>query len=195
MDDFPPIHLINLDRSTERLRRFNERNGHLDNVVRVSATDGSTLDREALISSGCISGDLEYGPGALGCALSHVKLWEMAVAQNQSITIFEDDIIVSQQFAKRAREVLSVLPTDWDIILWGYIFNPLFVWVDLGVSKGTIRHYEGKAYTGPEGLSKFHAEEFNSPVRLLHSFGMQGYSISAKGARAALSIACRCARD
>jgi Glycosyltransferase family 25 (LPS biosynthesis protein) len=131
MDDFPTIHLINLDRSNERLRRFNERNGHLDNIVRVSATDGSTLDRETLISSGYISGDLEYGPGALGCALSHVKLWETAVAENRSITIFEDDIIVSQQFTKRAREVLSVLPTDWDIILWGYIFNPLFVWVDL----------------------------------------------------------------
>jgi GR25 family glycosyltransferase involved in LPS biosynthesis len=186
MDDFPPIHLINLDRSTERLRRFNERNAHLDNIVRVSATDGSTLDREALISSGYISEDLEYGPGALGCAVSHVKLWETAVAQNRGITIFEDDIIVSQQFEKKAREVLSILPGDWDIVLWGYIFNPLFVWVDLGVSKGTIRHYEGKMYSGSEGLSKFQAEEFNSPVRLLHAFGTQGYSISAKGARAAL---------
>jgi len=186
MDDFRPIHLINLDRSTERLRRFNERNGHLDNIVRVSATDGSTLDREALISSGYISGDLEYGPGALGCALSHVKLWETAVAQNRSITIFEDDIIVSQQFEKRAREVLSVVPRDWDIILWGFIFDPLYVWLDLGVSKATLRPYEGKAYSGSEGLSKFHAQEFNSPIRLLHAFGTQGYTISAQGARAAL---------
>ena len=33
----------------------------------------------------------------------------------------------------------------------------------------------------------FQAEElFPAPLRLLHSFGLQGYSISAKGARAAL---------
>lgn len=72
-----PIHLINLDRSTERVRRFRELNGHLTDITRIPATDGSTLDRKALEVSGYITGDLSYGAGALWCAFSHVRLSEM----------------------------------------------------------------------------------------------------------------------
>ena len=102
MPDLPPIHRINLDRSTERLMCFKERNGHLQNVVRVPAADGSTLDRTAMIALGYIDRDLPYSAGTLGCAVSHPRL-----------------------------------------------FSP-------------------------------------APMKLLHSFSLQGYSISAKGARAAL---------
>ena len=187
MDGLPPMHVINLDRSTERLRRFRERNGHLQNILRVPAIDGGALDREALISSGYINRDLLYASGTLGCAMSHLRLWEMAVSQDQSLTIFEDDIVIAHQFEKRAREVMSVLPDDWDIIQWGYGFNPLFVWVDLGVSRVRLHPYGRSAYQGEEGLQKFQAEEYSAaPVKLLHSFGTQGYSISPKGARAAV---------
>jgi GR25 family glycosyltransferase involved in LPS biosynthesis len=187
MNELPPMHLINLDRSTERLLRFKQRNPHLQNIVRVPATDGVALDRAALIRSGYINDDLPYPPGTLGCAVSHLKLWEIAVSQDRSITIFEDDTVVSHQFEKRAREVLSVLPADWDIIQWGYLFNPLFLWVDLGVCKAELHGYAGRNYDGAVGLQKFQAEMFSpTPLRLLHSFGTQGYSISAKGARAAL---------
>jgi len=187
MNGLPPMHLINLDRSTERLRRFRERNRHLENIVRVPAVDGSALDREALISSGYINRDLPYASGTLGCAMSHLKLWEMAAAQDQSITIFEDDIVIAHQFEKRAREVMSSLPDDWDIIQWGYMLNPLYAWVDLGVSRVSLHCYGRPGYQGEEGLQKFQAEEYSpAPIRLLHSFGAQGYSISPKGARAAL---------
>jgi GR25 family glycosyltransferase involved in LPS biosynthesis len=187
MNGLPPMHLINLDRSTDRLRHFRERNGHLENVVRVPAVDGSALDREALISSGYINRDLAYASGTLGCAMSHLKLWEMAASQNQSITIFEDDIVIAHQFEKRAREVMSGLSKDWDIIHWGYGLNPSYVWVDLGVSRVRLNCYGRPGYQGEEGLRNFQAEEYSSaPVKLLHSFGMLGYSISPKGARAAL---------
>jgi len=187
MNGLAPIHLINLDRSTERLRHFRERNGHLENIVRVPAVDGSAVDREALIRAGYITRDLPYGSETLGCAMSHLKLWEMAASQDQSITIFEDDIVIARQFEKRAREVMSVLPDDWGIIQWGYILNPTYVWVDLGISRVSLRCYGRPGYQGEEGLRKFQAEEYSAaPLRLLHSFGAQGYSISPKGARAAL---------
>jgi GR25 family glycosyltransferase involved in LPS biosynthesis/cephalosporin hydroxylase len=178
----PPIHLINLDRSTARLQRFSERNGHLENVIRVSATDGATLDREALMRAGYMDREVPYAAGQLGNAISHIRLWERAVAQNRSITIFEDDIIVTRQFEKRAEEVLRILPADWDIVQWGYILGPSFVWVDLGISKVRLHCY------GPRNdVAKFQAEPLPAgPVRLLHADGTQCYSISAKGARAAL---------
>jgi GR25 family glycosyltransferase involved in LPS biosynthesis len=189
MNGLPPIHLINLDRSTERLRLFRQCNDHLPDIVRVSAIDGSKLDREALIRSGYIIRDLPYGAGALGCAMSHVKLWEMAASQDRSITIFEDDIVVSRQFETRARDVLPAVPRDWDIIQWGWHFNPLFVWVDLGISKAKLLGYGRRNYNGTAELQKFQTEEYSpAPIRLLHSFGTMGYSISAKGARASLEF-------
>jgi GR25 family glycosyltransferase involved in LPS biosynthesis len=183
----PPIYLINLDRSSERLRLFKDSNGHLHDVIRVAAADGSELDREALTRSGYIDSDLAYSGGTLGCAISHVKLWEVAAAEDRSLTVFEDDIVVSHHFERKAGEVLSSVPEDWDIVQWGCLLMPLFVWVDLGTCKARLQGYGSENYTGSAGLQQFQAEHFcPAPMRLLHSFGMQGYSISAKGARAAL---------
>ena len=121
------------------------------------------------------------------CGVTHEAMGDGGVTRPK-LTIFEDDIIVSHQFEKRAQEVLKVLPDDWDIIEWGYCFNPLYLWVDLGISKARLECYGAKGYRGVEGHQEFQAEEFiPAPVKLLHSFGLQGYSISAKGARAALN--------
>ena len=179
--DLPPIYLINLDRSTERLRLFNECNGHVHGITRVSAVDGQTLDRAELVRTGYIEDDLKYGPGTLGCAMSHIRLWEVAAVEDRSITIFEDDAVVSLQFETQAREILSALPDDWDLIQWGYNLNPSFAWIHLGVSKIRLNCYAGR------DLGGFQSRQFRAaPVRLLHSFGSTAYSISAKGARAAL---------
>ena len=150
--ELPCIHLINLDRSPERLLRFRHYNSHLKEIVRVSATDGATVDREALVSSGYINRDLPYSDGTLGCAVSHMKLWEMAASQDRSLTIFEDDIVVSLNFEARAREILAAVPVDWDFIQWGVLFNPLFVWVDLGVSKARLERYGTRNYAAASDL-------------------------------------------
>lgn len=184
--ELPQIHLINLDRSADRLHRFWEHNRHLDEsaIRRVSAMDGASLDRHALISLGYIKKDLPYGAGTLGCAMSHIKLWEMAVAENRSITIFEDNVVVSYSFDDKCRQVLSSLPADWDIIQWGYRLNPSYAWIDFGISKATLGCYGEKNFKGNQ---EFQAAKLTPSVfRLLHSFGLQAYSISPKGARVAL---------
>ena len=187
MPGLPPIHLINLDRSTERLHRFQERNFHLPKIVRVPAVDGSALDREELIRTGVINRDLPYAAGTLGCAMSHLRLWKMAASQNQNITIFEDDIVVAHQFEARAQKILSLVPKDWDFILWGHSFNPLFVWFDQGISKARLQGYGARRYQTAGEQQLFQTQESLSvPLKLLHSFGTLGYSISAEGARSAL---------
>jgi glycosyl transferase family 25 len=184
----PPIHLINLDRSTERLRRFQERNRHLENVVRVSAVDGAALARSDLVGAGYIAGDLICGPGTLGCAMSHFKLWEKAVQENRALTILEDDAVVAHHFALAATLVMSELPPDWDFIKWGWTLN-LFAWLDLGVSRVKLLPYGEAASRDAADLHSFQVRAVPvTPVRMLHSFGLFGYSISPKGARAALGF-------
>ena len=178
------IHLINLDRSTDRLTRFIECNSHLDNIFRISAVDGAAVNRNELVRDGTITEDLSYVPSALGCALSHVGLWKKASSENSVVTILEDDTICSLKFREESLRVALSLPADWDIIQWGYIFDPLFLWVDYGFSKANLRFYDNRV---SGDYRKFQYENVSStPVRLVHSFGTQAYSVSPKGARALL---------
>lgn len=178
------IFLLNLDRSADRLSRFWDRNSHLEGTVqRVSATDGTALDRDELLRSGYILDDLTYGAGALGCAMSHIRLWERALAENRSITIFEDDVVASSCFVETSNRITDTLPADWDIIQWGYLFNPLFVWVDLGISKARLHCY-GPKLNSPAEFKDI--PTVPTALRLLHCFGTAAYSISPSGARAAL---------
>jgi GR25 family glycosyltransferase involved in LPS biosynthesis len=188
----PPTYLINMDRSTDRLSRFWRRNTHLSGVTRIAAVDGGAVSRDAWEHLGYISSDLShYKPGAIGCALSHVRLWEAAATIGAAITVLEDDAAVSHHFNRCAPQVLSLLPSDWDFIAWGFNFPPSYVWVDLGVSKAKLMPYGARQYKTDEGVEEFQQKDFaGGPVRLLHAFGTSGYSISALGARKALEY-CR----
>ncbi|WFP65863.1 glycosyltransferase family 25 protein [Mesorhizobium sp. WSM4904] len=176
------IHLINLDRSVERWNKYQSNNWHLRReTVRVSAVDGASLDRDELIKEGLITADCAYPPGTLGCALSHINLWKQSVSQNKIITIFEDDVRSSFQFVEEAATLMAQAPADWDIIQWGYIFDPSFIWLDLGFSKAKLEFYD-RRYS--KRTTSFQFEKFpRSLIKVEHSFGLQAYTITPKGAR------------
>jgi Glycosyltransferase family 25 (LPS biosynthesis protein) len=187
-DGLPPIHLINLDRSPARLQSFREWNGHLKNVERVSASDGSALARSDLIRSGHVAADFVCGPGSLGCAISHIKLWELAAGENRALTIVEDDAIASLHFAAAARRVMSDLPPDWDFVKWGWTPN-LGAWLDINGSRVRVQGQGKPEHRDLDTLRSFQAGAVAAaPIRMLQSFGLFGYSISPAGARAALQF-------
>src|SRR5205823_646715 len=58
-------------------------------------------------------------PGALGCLMSHLQIIKEAKEQNfKSILIFEDDIILHNEFNDQLRKINSV-PLDYEIIYLG----------------------------------------------------------------------------
>jgi GR25 family glycosyltransferase involved in LPS biosynthesis/glycosyltransferase involved in cell wall biosynthesis len=170
-----PIRVINLDRSTTRWETFRRRNSHLGCVERFSAIDGSKIDVRQLREDGIIASDLEYDAGTIGCALSHISLWRQAAKENTPLTIFEDDTLSHSSFFRVRAELSDQLPQDWDLVLWGYVYDPLFVWVDLGFSSAELRFYDRK--------EPFEWTDHHSLMKLKHAFGTQAYSISPKGAR------------
>ncbi|TPJ75281.1 glycosyltransferase [Mesorhizobium sp. B2-5-13] len=178
----PKIHLINLDRSVERWSRYQSNNWHLmHNTVRVSAVDGTSLDRAALVEEGLITSDCPYPPGTLGCALSHINLWKLSASENKTITVFEDDVRSSFRFMEESADILSQAPADWDMIQWGWIFDPSFIWLDFGFSKAKLDFYD-RRYTNRTAL--FQSEKFaRSLIKVEHSFGLQAYTITPRGAR------------
>jgi hypothetical protein len=99
----------------------------------------------------------------------------------------EDDTIATYRFQEKATQIISALPGDWDFIQWGYIFDPLFVWINLGISKAKLEFYDCR-FSGAN-YEKFQSADFSpSPVGLAHSFGIQAYSVSPRGARALLEF-------
>ncbi|AZO02026.1 MAG: glycosyltransferase [Mesorhizobium sp.] len=182
LPDSLKIHLINLDRSVDRWNRYQSHNWHLmHNTARISAVDGTSLDRAALMEEGLITGDCRYPPGTLGCALSHIDLWKRAVSENRTITVFEDDVRASFRFIEESAEIMSRAPTGWDMIQWGYIIDPSFLWLDFGLSKAKLEFYD-RRYTNRTAL--FQSDKFpRSLIRIEHSFGLQAYTITPRGAR------------
>ncbi len=176
-----PIYVINLDASVDRFAKFQERNSHLDGVLQFSGVDGRLVNRQKLIADGIITNDLPYSAGSLGCSLSHISLWQKSITENRDITIFEDDGICVRRFREKAQAVVTKIKGHWDIIIWGYDYTPKFVWVDFGFSKAKLEFYDRR---WADGESEFQAANFSSiPIKLTHSFGLFGYSVSPKGAR------------
>jgi len=182
------ITLINLDRSVDRLREFQETNTHIRLIARFPAVDGAEIDRTRLQQQGYISNDCDYGNGTLGSAMSHIRLWEKVVLEKKPITIFEDAVVVSHSFYEKTSMVLRMLPPDWDFIQWGSGFPSAFIWVDAGIAKARLHPY-GSRYQGREGLREYQSKSFDHfPIRIAHSFGIMGYSITPSGAEKALKI-------
>jgi glycosyl transferase, family 25 len=181
------IHVINLDRDHERLARFLELNSHLPSIVKPPAIEGRKLDRELLQQIGYIASPLSYNNAVLGNAHSHIEMWRKAVEFDQPVTVAEDDAIFASNFLSESANILSNIESDWDIVMWGWNFDA-FLWVEIpeGVSSC-------KLVCNQEDLRQhihtFRTKAFKHiPIRLRHSFGIMGYTISSKGARSMMEI-------
>jgi glycosyltransferase involved in cell wall biosynthesis/GR25 family glycosyltransferase involved in LPS biosynthesis len=174
------IHVINLDRSTARLQQFRQRNIHLADIIRYPAVDGAAVNRAELISSGILADDCPYSSGAIGCALSHIHLWRTARAGDRPTTIFEDDTVAVAGFDRKSAEIMASLPPDWDLVMWGYVFDPFDVWADLTVAK-TRLHFLS---IDPQHVLNGFLNETHplSTYRLLNAWGTQAYTITPRGA-------------
>lgn len=178
------IHLINLDRTPERLESFRRINSHVKNLTRFSAVDGTKIDREALIANGILTRDVSptYTNGALGNALSHIELWKMAAQSGRPLTTLEDDAIVHRSFDEAAPQVLSNLPSDWDIILWGWNFDAGLIFDLLpGVSACAGKFFEEDLRRGWRNFQDLPIRP--QPFRLFAGFGVVCYSVSSNGAK------------
>lgn len=66
---------------------------------------------------------LTLTPGAVGCALSHLNLWN-SVQPHKNLVIFEDDIILCQNFKARLHELVKEVPDDWELLYLGSHIKP-----------------------------------------------------------------------
>jgi GR25 family glycosyltransferase involved in LPS biosynthesis len=136
---FEKIYLINLKRRPDRLLNFNKFYGKSDlknvPITKFDAIDGSKLDVSMipltelarseltqLETTGFRTKHYQLTKGAIGCYLSHVKVWEHILKNSaDSVLIFEDDAKVPPNLKRDINEKMHNVPKDWDIVLFGFI--------------------------------------------------------------------------
>jgi hypothetical protein len=56
-------------------------------------------------------------PGAVGCSLSHFKIWKMLLSTSApAMIVFEDDVEIPRDFKERYAKIMEQTPQNWDII-------------------------------------------------------------------------------
>jgi GR25 family glycosyltransferase involved in LPS biosynthesis len=182
------INLINLDRSPDRLAEFTRNNSFVAQLRRFPGIDGKTLDLPALIAEGMLAPDTPWSLGAIGSSLSHVRLWEAAMATRKPVTVCEDDVVLNRHFVTAARTLLHGLPPGWDFVLWGWNFDVYTAFEPVRGAGLCIAHLDQNSLA--QGIGEYQSQRFTPQAfRLIRAFGQPCYTISPKGA-ALLRQAC-----
>lgn len=137
LNPFEKIYLINLKRRPDRLEAFMDSYKKTDlkknPLIKFSAIDGSSLnmstipitelaqlEMKQLQTTGFRHKHYQLTKGAIGCYLSHLKIWEHAYLNKyNSVLVFEDDARPPPNTLQTIRKVYDSFPKDWDIILFG----------------------------------------------------------------------------
>ena len=132
IDSIPAV-CITLERRADRWKRFQDQPG-LPSVKRFLGVDGKTIDldtddRITTLTKRNIktktrrSHEELDSMGGVGCALSHIAVWQWMVDHNQEMCmVFEDDALVPSDFKERANQIIKDSntlknPSQWDIWL------------------------------------------------------------------------------
>ena len=61
-------------------------------------------------------------PNVLACAISHVSIWNNAIASGKkNVLVVEDDVRIHRNSEKMTRNFMSLVPDDWDLLYFGYV--------------------------------------------------------------------------
>tara|TARA_B100001121_G_C18519989_1_gene540854 strand:- start:97 stop:846 length:750 start_codon:yes stop_codon:yes gene_type:complete len=113
--------VINLDSRKDRLKSIDKDLKKIKlEYERFPACDGKKLDKYSNDISKYFDKNNKLTPGQIGCSLSHIKIWEKAIKDNNKYTlVLEDDAIIPPNFWKKINNLLLELPLNYNMILLG----------------------------------------------------------------------------
>jgi GR25 family glycosyltransferase involved in LPS biosynthesis len=178
------IFVISLQRSHDRKLYFDSNNSkYMTKYTYWDAVDGKTIDISKLDETIFTRNSKKYSPGAVGCALSHLQLWEKCIELNRPIVIMEDDVIVNYNFTKHLNNLMNnMLPKDWDIVQLSYNFDSVLSYNNTVYEQCNCIF--NKTSVTKNDISKFVSSKINTTIaKLNYSFGAAAYIINPNGAK------------
>lgn len=118
---FPQTFVISMTRSVERRRDvINHLNSLNIDFEFVDAVDGNTLSEDFIkhTNDAALQGEIgrTLSPGEIGCALSHLGVYQKIVAEGGGpYLILEDDVELSRAFMEIIERV-ELFPPNWELI-------------------------------------------------------------------------------
>jgi GR25 family glycosyltransferase involved in LPS biosynthesis len=147
----------------------------------VYAIDGLSLGEDILSNRLLFEEGLTYTPGAYGCALSHLALWQETCRLDRTMTIIEDDVVFRHDFQEQVCRLMGLVPPDWDIVFWGWNLDAV---LSLNIIPGVtsaIAVFDRDQLR--RAMPNFRmGSEPPQLLRLDKCFGTSAYSISPSGA-------------
>ena len=175
-------YVITLARLPHKYRDFLASNGSTGLPFRrFEGVDGKRLSLTDAIRMGVIRPNVTgYTEGAIGCAVSHLKLWKQAKETRENILIFEDDAYCRSDVQHQLSKLLENI-RDWDIILLGYNTGSI-----LDVKMTEDCNFAG-FFSNPNPTAAQLTRFQKTPnrvalMRLNSAFGMCAYLVSPRGA-------------
>ena len=177
------IYVISLERSKDRRDIFDSNNSKYIKYTYHNAVDGKLLNLNDVNKQIFTKGSKIYSNGAVGCALSHLQLWDKCIELNKPIIILEDDAIVSRNFNSHINNLLnSIFPNKWDIIQLNYNFDSVLSYKNTNYE--TCNCIFNKTKLTKNDISTFVNSKINTTIaKLNHCFGMSAYIINPLGAK------------
>ena len=165
--------LINLDRSTERLRQIKQQLEQLNiSFERVAAIDANTLSDQALDFVKTPNFEYPYPltKGEIACFLSHRKCWELIVSSNEDWTlVLEDNALISPRIVEYIANS-EWIPKECELIQLTYTDLPTYTNKVLEVPHNTLMRTE---YSSPFGTSAYLISKKVASIALEHSKVLQ----------------------
>jgi glycosyl transferase family 25 len=181
MDMTPPRFVISL--SIDQFAAFCARNASARTTFEhFRAVDGRKLES---LPPGILADGVRYTPGNIGLAISHRALWDICIARDEVVAVFEDDAVLRHDFnAQVAALLVQRARPDargWDLLLLGCNMDTA---IELGCTPGIdIGVVFSAMYPKPDHIDAF--VRSNDPINLLPlrlAFGTCGYLITPAGA-------------
>jgi len=126
-DGIAEVYLVNLARRPDRLERFRANHVSFQERTYVAeATDGRTLTLTKELVHLFRNNDFKWKKSVMGCALSHLALWEqLAIDPHaKSYLILEDDVKFVKDWQLTWQRAVHQMPADADVIYLGGVLPP-----------------------------------------------------------------------
>ena len=172
------IFVISLANSDRRIE-FDKLN---KNKINYTYFDGIDKNNIKLESSIIKKNSYGYSREAIGCAMSHLSLWEKSIELNKPIIIMEDDAFVSYDFNNHIDKVTKMLPNNWHILQLCYNCDSVLSYSNTNF-ENSICYFTKKKFNDKDIIAFQQSHIYPTITKLNISFGLGCYMISPEGAR------------